>query len=61
MKMYFVEKRGDTSMFRPVVVNSSARYRTGPTVSFDQSQKEAEATLKAADKKAAQLRNEESG
>jgi len=51
IKMYFVEKHGDASSFRPVVVNEFGAIPDWPEGFFDQSQKEAESTLKAAMKK----------
>jgi predicted ATPase len=60
MKMYFVEKRGDTSMFRPVVVNEYGAIPDWPEGFFDQSQREAEATLKEAMKKRRKVRESKS-
>jgi len=51
IRMYFVEKRGDCSTFRPVVVNEFGAIADWPEGFFDQSQKEAEATLMEAMKK----------
>jgi hypothetical protein len=51
MKMYFVEKRGDTSTFRPVVVNEFGAISDWPDGFFDQSQSEAEQILRAATRK----------
>jgi len=51
IKMYFVEKPDDTSVFRPVVVNEFGAILDWPEGFFDQSQREAEATLRAAMKK----------
>jgi len=51
MKMYFVEKRGDTSVFRPVVVNEFGAIPDWPDGFFDQSQSEAEQILRAATRK----------
>jgi len=51
MKMYFVEKRGDTSIFRPVVVNEFGAIPDWPDGFFDQSQSEAEQILRAATRK----------
>ena len=51
MKMYFVEKRGDTSYFRPVVVNEFGAIPDWPDGFFDQSQGEAEQILRAATRK----------
>jgi predicted ATPase len=48
IKMYFVEKQGESSSFRPVVVNEFGAIADWPEGFFDQSQKEAEATLRAA-------------
>jgi predicted ATPase len=46
--MYFVEKHEDSSTFRQVKVNQYGAIEDWPEGFFDQSQKEAEATLKAA-------------
>lgn len=51
IKMYFVEKHDDSSKFRQVKVNQYGAIEDWPEGFFDQSQKEAEATLKAAMKK----------
>jgi predicted ATPase len=51
MKMYFVEKRGDSSVFRPVVVNEFGAIPDWPDGFFDQSQSEAEQILRAATRK----------
>ena len=51
MKMYFVEKSGDTSTFRPVVVNEFGAIPDWPQGFFDQSQSEAERILRAATRK----------
>jgi predicted ATPase len=51
MKMYFLEKRGDTSIFRPVVVNEFGAIPDWPDGFFDQSQSEAEQILRAATRK----------
>jgi predicted ATPase len=51
IRMYFVEKPEDTSVFRPVVVNEFGAIPDWPEGFFDQSQREAEATLRAAMKK----------
>ena len=51
IRMYFVEKPEDTSVFRPVVVNEFGAIPDWPEGFFDQSQREAEATLRAAIKK----------
>lgn len=48
IKMYFVEKRDDSSEFRQVKVNQYGAIEDWPEGFFDQSQKEAEATLRAA-------------
>jgi predicted ATPase len=48
MTIYFVEKREGRSHFRPIVVNEYGAIDDWPEGFFDQSQKEAEATLKAA-------------
>jgi predicted ATPase len=48
MTIYFVEKRDGRSHFRPIVVNEYGAIDDWPEGFFDQSQKEAEATLKAA-------------
>lgn len=48
IKMYFVEKIGDHSSFRPVVVNKYGAIQDWPEGFFDQSQREAEEILKAA-------------
>jgi predicted ATPase len=57
IKMYFVEKLGDSSSFRPVVVNEFGAIADWPEGFFDQSQKEAEATLREAMKKRKKSRN----
>ncbi len=51
IKMYFVEKHGDTSAFRPVVVNEFGAIQDWPEGFFDQSQTEAEGILRAATNK----------
>jgi len=51
IKMYFVEKPEDDSLFRPIVVNEFGAINDWPEGFFDESQKEAEATLRAAMKK----------
>ena len=51
MKIYFVEKSGDTSIFRPVVVNEFGAITDWPEGFFDQSQSEAEQILRAATRK----------
>jgi len=51
IKMYFVEKRGDTSNFRSVVVNEFGAIADWPDGFFDQSQSEAEQILRAATRK----------
>jgi predicted ATPase len=51
IKMYFVEKQGDSSNFRPVVVNEFGAIADWPEGFFDQSQNEAEEILKAATRK----------
>ncbi len=51
MKMYFVEKQGDSSTFRPVVVNEYGAIGDWPEGFFDQSQNEAEEILRAATRK----------
>ena len=48
MTIYFVEKRDGRSHFRPIVVNEYGAIDDWPDGFFDQSQREAEATLKAA-------------
>lgn len=48
IRMYFVEKQNDSSSFRSVVVNEFGAIADWPEGFFDQSQKEAEATLRAA-------------
>ena len=48
IRMYFVEKQGESSSFRPVVVNEFGAIVDWPEGFFDQSQNEAEATLRAA-------------
>ncbi len=51
MRMYFVEKLGDASNFRPVVVNEFGAITDWPDGFFDQSQDEAERILRAATRK----------
>lgn len=51
MRIYFVEKKEDKSHFRPIVVNEFGAIQDWPEGFFDQSQREAEETLKAAVKK----------
>lgn len=51
MTLYFVEKKEDKSQFRPIVVNEFGAIQDWPEGFFDQSQREAEETLKAAVKK----------
>lgn len=51
MRIYFVEKKEDKSNFRPIVVNEFGAIQDWPEGFFDQSQREAEETLKAAVKK----------
>jgi predicted ATPase len=51
MTIYFVEKKEDKSQFRPIVVNEFGAIQDWPEGFFDQSQREAEETLKAAVKK----------
>jgi predicted ATPase len=51
MTIYFVEKKQDKSQFRPIVVNEFGAIQDWPEGFFDQSQREAEETLKAAVKK----------
>jgi predicted ATPase len=51
IKMYFVEKRDGSSQFKQVKVNEFGAVEDWPEGFFDQSQREAEATLKAAMKK----------
>jgi len=48
MKIYFVEKPGDTSIFREVTVNEYGAILDWPDGFFDQSQFEAESILRAA-------------
>ena len=48
MTIYFVEKKEGQSHFRPIAVNEYGAIDDWPEGFFDQSQKEAEATLKAA-------------
>jgi len=48
IKMYFVEKHEASSSFRQVKINQFGAIEDWPEGFFDQSQKEAEATLKAA-------------
>jgi len=55
MTIYFVEKKEGKSRFRPIIVNEYGAIQDWPEGFFDQSQKEAEATLKAAMKKRRQL------
>ena len=51
IKIYFVEKPGDTSLFREVAINEYGAITDWPEGFFDQSQKEAEKILMAATKK----------
>jgi predicted ATPase len=51
IRMYFVEKPEDTSVFRPVAVNEFGAIPDWPEGFFDQSQSEAEAILRAATRK----------
>lgn len=51
IKLYFVEKDGDASRFRPVVVNRYGAIQDWPEGFFDQSQREAEEILKVAMRK----------
>jgi predicted ATPase len=51
IRMYFVEKPEDTSVFRPVVVNEFGAIPDWPEGFFDQSQSEAEKILRAATRK----------
>lgn len=51
MTLYFVEKKEDKSQFRPIIVNEFGAIQDWPEGFFDQSQREAEETLKAAVKK----------
>lgn len=51
IRMYFVEKHGDTSDFRPVVVNEFGAILDWPDGFFDQSQDEAEQIVRAATQK----------
>jgi predicted ATPase len=51
IRMYFVEKHGDTSNFRPVVVNEFGAILDWPEGFFDQSQDEAEQIVRAATQK----------
>jgi predicted ATPase len=51
IRMYFVEKPEDTSVFRPVVVNEFGAIPDWPEGFFDQSQSEAEEILRAATRK----------
>jgi predicted ATPase len=51
MTIYFVEKKDGRSQFRSVVVNDYGAIQDWPEGFFDQSQREAEETLKAAVKK----------
>jgi predicted ATPase len=51
IKMYFVEKQGDSSNFRPVLVNEFGAIADWPEGFFDQSQTEAEEILRAATRK----------
>lgn len=51
IKMYFVEKQGDSSIFRPVIVNEFGAIGDWPEGFFDQSQNEAEEILRAATRK----------
>lgn len=56
MTIYFVEKRDGKSHFRPVIVNDYGAIQDWPEGFFDQSQREAEETLKQAMKKRQQTR-----
>ena len=47
MKMYFVEKKGENSVFRPVDVNKYGAIKDWPEGFFDQSQRAAEEILRA--------------
>ena len=58
IKMYFVEKHDGSSTFRQVKVTEFGAIEDWPEGFFDQSQREAEATLKAAMKKRRDLRTE---
>ena len=51
MTIYFVEKKEGKSQFRPIVVNEFGAIQDWPEGFFDQSQREAEETLKAAVRK----------
>lgn len=51
IKMYFVQKVGDSSNFRPVIVNEFGAIPDWPEGFFDQSQSEAEEILRAATRK----------
>lgn len=51
IRMYFVEKPEDTSVFRPVIVNEFGAIPDWPEGFFDQSQSEAEEILRAATRK----------
>jgi len=51
IRMYFVEKQGDSSSFRPVIVNEFGAISDWPQGFFDQSQNEAEEILRAATRK----------
>jgi predicted ATPase len=51
IKMYFVEKQGNSSSFREVMVNEYGAILDWPEGFFDQSQWEAEEILRAASKK----------
>lgn len=51
IRMYFVEKHGDSSSFRPVVVNEFGAILDWPEGFFDQSQDEAEQIVRAATQK----------
>ena len=55
IKMYFVEKHDGSSQFKQVKVNEFGAIEDWPEGFFDQSQREAEATLKAAMKKRREL------
>jgi predicted ATPase len=56
MTIYFVEKKDGKSHFRPIVVNEFGALEDWPEGFFDQSQREAEQTLKEAMKKRQMLR-----
>jgi predicted ATPase len=56
IKIYFVEKEGDSSTFREVIVNEYGAIPEWPDGFFDQSQDEAEHILRAATAKRRVLR-----